>query len=67
VLVETGAAPDDEQLREVCRAAVLTADALLQEAFRADPRGQSALLAEAKRILRLYFADVVQSRTPTGD
>jgi AcrR family transcriptional regulator len=67
-LVEAGLArDDDEQLRDVCRAAVLTADALLQEAFRADPQGQPALLAEAKRILRLYFADVVQSRTPTGD
>lgn len=67
VIVETGAAPDDEHLRDVCRAAVLTADALLQEAFRADPAGQPALLAEAKRILRLYFADVVESRTRTGD
>jgi AcrR family transcriptional regulator len=66
-LVDAGLAPDDEQYRDVARAAVLTADALLQEAFRADPQGQPALLAEAKRILRLYFADVVESRTPTGD
>jgi AcrR family transcriptional regulator len=37
------------------RAGVLVADALLQEAFRT---GDDALIGEAKRILRLYLAEV---------
>jgi hypothetical protein len=40
------------------RAGVLVADALLQEAFRIDPDGDPVLIGEAKRILRLYLADV---------
>jgi AcrR family transcriptional regulator len=40
------------------RAGVLVADALLQEAFRVDPQGDPVLIGEAKRILRLYLADV---------
>jgi AcrR family transcriptional regulator len=63
ILVESGLARDGERLRDVCRAAVLTADALLQEAFRDDPDGQPALLDEAKRILRLYFADVIEGNS----
>jgi AcrR family transcriptional regulator len=41
------------------RTGVLIADALLQEAFRADPRGDAQLIAEAKRVLRLYLDDVI--------
>jgi AcrR family transcriptional regulator len=40
------------------RAGVLVADALLQDAFREDPAGDPVLIDEAKRILRLYLADV---------
>jgi hypothetical protein len=40
------------------RVGVLVADALLQEAFRTDPAGDPVLIGEAKRILRLYLADL---------
>ncbi|MEA2403570.1 MAG: hypothetical protein QOE08_217 [Thermoleophilaceae bacterium] len=60
LLVSRGLARDGAALRNICRAAVLTADALLQEAFRADPRGERALLDEAKRILRAYLAEVAE-------
>jgi hypothetical protein len=43
-------------LLEACRAAHLIADTLLQEAFRADPEGDPALLREAKTALRGYLA-----------
>jgi AcrR family transcriptional regulator len=59
VLVERGMVRDDDELRTACRTAVLCADALLQEAFRAEPAGEPALLEEAKRILRLYLADLI--------
>ena len=42
----------------VARTAVLVADALLQEAFREDARGDARLIGEAKRVLRLYLEDV---------
>ena len=38
---------------------VLVADALLQEAFRSDSRGDAELIAEAKRVLRLYLDDLM--------
>jgi AcrR family transcriptional regulator len=59
ILVGRGLARDDAQLESVCRAAVLTADALLQEAFRDDGRGAAALLEEAKTILRGYLQEVI--------
>ena len=50
---------DDAELQTAALAGVLVADALLQEAFRLDGRGEQALIGEAKRILRLYLADVL--------
>ncbi|MDX1873015.1 TetR/AcrR family transcriptional regulator [Mycolicibacterium sp. 120266] len=47
---------DGAHLPDVCRAAHLIADTLLQEAFRADPEGDAALLREAKTALRGYLA-----------
>jgi AcrR family transcriptional regulator len=67
MVVDTGLAPDSDRLGNMCRAAVLIADALLQEAFRGNPGGHPALLDEAKRILRLYFADVIEDNSRTGD
>ena len=46
-------------LETAALAGVLIADALLQEAFRSDSRGEAALIGEAKRVLRLYLADVL--------
>jgi AcrR family transcriptional regulator len=66
ILVALGVARDDEQLRVSCRAAVLTADALLQEAFRARPDGEAALLEEAKAILRGHLDTVVARYATQG-
>ena len=59
ILVCRGIARDGAGLERACHAAVLTADALLQEAFRERPTGDPALLQEAKVILRGYLEDVV--------
>jgi AcrR family transcriptional regulator len=66
ILVDGGIARDGDGLRTACRAAVLTADALLQESFREDAAGEPALLDEAKRILRSHFADVIARYGQTG-
>jgi AcrR family transcriptional regulator len=58
ILVSLGVAHDGEPLEIVARSGVLVADALLQEAFREDARGDARLIAEAKRVLRLYLEDV---------
>ncbi len=50
---------EDAPLQAAALAGVLVADALLQEAFRSDSRGEEALIGEAKRMLRLYLADVI--------
>jgi AcrR family transcriptional regulator len=63
LLVALGLADEDDPRLEVtARTAVLVADALLQEAFRADPDGDGELIGEAKRILRLYMDEVVDER-----
>jgi AcrR family transcriptional regulator len=53
-------ARDDGYLRVASRAGVLVTDSILQEAFRLDPVGDPQLIEEAKRILRLYLAEVVR-------
>jgi AcrR family transcriptional regulator len=53
-------ARDDAYLRVAARAGVLVTDSILQEAFRSDPGGDPQLIEEAKRILRLYLAEVVR-------
>ncbi|MEU0071107.1 TetR/AcrR family transcriptional regulator [Streptomyces sp. NPDC006332] len=58
ILLALGLAGDDEALARSCHAAILTADALAQEAFRADTRGDAALLDEAKTMLRGYLTAV---------
>ena len=58
LMVELGLR-DDDRLQTACEAGVLTADALLQEAFRRDPTGDPALLDEAKVILRGYLQEVM--------
>lgn len=60
IAVTLGLARDDDYLRVAARAGVLVTDSILQEAFRSDPSGDPALIEEAKRILRLYLAEVVR-------
>jgi AcrR family transcriptional regulator len=58
VLLALGIAEDTETLGRACHAAVLTADALAQEAFRRDAEGDTALLDEAKVMLRGYLTAI---------
>jgi AcrR family transcriptional regulator len=60
IAVALGLARDDAYLRVASRAGVLVTDSILQEAFRSDPAGDAQLIEEAKRILRLYLAEVVR-------
>jgi AcrR family transcriptional regulator len=60
IMLELGLVRDDAYLSVVSRSGVLVADSLLQEAFRTDPNGDAGLIEEAKRILRLYLAEVVR-------
>jgi AcrR family transcriptional regulator len=60
IAVALGLARDDDYLRVASRAGVLVTDSILQEAFRLDPNGDPQLIEEAKRILRLYLAEVVR-------
>ncbi|MEO3754750.1 TetR/AcrR family transcriptional regulator [Streptomyces sp. B6B3] len=61
ILVSQERLADGPALAVACRAGVAAAEALLQLAFRDDPDGDPAILAEARRIQRLYLADVVAS------
>ena len=65
ILVGLELVPEGNALEAVCRAAVLAADALLQEAFRADPAGDPVLLEEAKRMLRAYLENLADLRPTT--
>jgi AcrR family transcriptional regulator len=58
IAVALNLARDDDYLRVAARAGVLVTDSILQEAFRLDPNGDPQLIEEAKRILRLYLAEV---------
>jgi len=58
ILLALDLATDDEALARACHAAILTADALAQEAFRRDTEGDAALLDEAKTMLRGYLTAV---------
>jgi AcrR family transcriptional regulator len=58
VLLGLRVGDDRERLRVAARTGVLVADALLQEAFRGAAHGDAELIGEAKRVLRLYLADV---------
>jgi AcrR family transcriptional regulator len=63
VLVAQGLAQDGPHLVTVCEAAVITADALLQEAFRRDPAGEPTLLYELKTILRGHLSTVAPAHS----
>jgi AcrR family transcriptional regulator len=63
VLLALGIAEDTDTLGRACHAAVLTADALAQEAFRRDAEGDTALLDEAKVMLRGYLTAIAGRRS----
>lgn len=65
ILVAQCGLTDDEDLARACRVAVHTTDALLQLAFREDPRGDDAILAEARRLQTLYLDDLIRSSRAT--
>ncbi|MGW5654341.1 TetR family transcriptional regulator [Streptomyces humi] len=67
VLLALGVADDTEELGRACHAAVLAADALAQEAFRRDAAGDTALLEEAKIMLRGYLAAITARQERHGD
>ncbi|MGW6913065.1 TetR family transcriptional regulator [Kitasatospora sp. NPDC054939] len=54
---ELFAATDPAALSIGLRVALEAADAVLQLAFRTDPQGDPALIAECKRLVRCYLAD----------
>lgn len=67
ILVSREQVKDNADLVRACRVAVATADALLDLAFRKDRHGDPKLIAEAKRIQRLYLTDTVRRlRRPAG-
>jgi AcrR family transcriptional regulator len=63
ILVAQHGLVDDARLARKCQVAVQTTDALLQLAFRLDPAGDDAILAEAKLLQRLYLHDVIEVST----
>lgn len=62
IVVAQYSVTDDESLALACQVAVHTTDALLQLAFRLDPRGDEAVLTEARRLQRLYLAAMIRER-----
>ncbi|WP_329046290.1 TetR family transcriptional regulator [Amycolatopsis sp. NBC_01488] len=59
VLVAQGLLRDDDEAATACRTAFLAADAVIQEAFRADPEGAAGLLVQLKAMLRAYLERLV--------
>lgn len=55
-LLLTRGLPDSDQLPLRCYTVVLATDALLKEAFRADPGGDALLLEECKAVVRAYLS-----------
>ncbi|GAB20694.1 putative TetR family transcriptional regulator [Gordonia effusa NBRC 100432] len=51
---------DSERLLVACRTAQLMADGVMQEAFRADPEGDPALLREITSALRAYMREFLE-------
>jgi AcrR family transcriptional regulator len=64
ILMAQHGLPDGEELARACQVAVQTTDALLQLAFRLSPTGDEAILAEARRLQRLYLTDLTTRLTP---
>ncbi|WP_203336758.1 TetR/AcrR family transcriptional regulator [Nocardioides limicola] len=58
LLVERGIGRHDESTLRFAQTIQLTADALIQEAFRMDPRGDAVLLAHLKTMVRSYLLEM---------
>lgn len=56
VLVAQGLTGTDKVTLQIGRAVQLATDALLQESFRANPRGDKGLLEQLKAMMRSYLA-----------
>jgi AcrR family transcriptional regulator len=54
LLVHAGLGKEDRDTLRVALVIQLSTDSLMHEAFRSDPRGDRALLAQAKRLIRSY-------------
>lgn len=59
ILVAQHGLADTDELARACQVAVHSSDALLQLAFRVDPHGDETILAEARRLQRLYLTDLI--------
>jgi len=67
ILISREKAKDNADLARACRVVVETADALLDLAFRETPDGDPKLIAEAKRIQKLYLNDTIRRlQRPAG-
>ncbi|MER6502448.1 TetR/AcrR family transcriptional regulator [Streptomyces sp. NPDC001455] len=55
-----------QDLHRTILVCVEAADALLRLAFRTDPSGDDAVVAETRVLLRAYLAQVLDRRTPHG-
>ena len=58
ILISQDIAGDTPELGTVCHAAMLASDAITQEAFRNSDSGDTALMAEAKTMLRSYVDSI---------
>ncbi|HYZ55231.1 MAG TPA: NAD-dependent epimerase/dehydratase family protein [Streptosporangiaceae bacterium] len=66
ILVAQHLLPDDEAAATACFAGFLAADAVTQEAFRADPGGAADLLGQLKAMLRAYLDRLAHERPQAG-
>lgn len=66
LVAHLGRLPDEDLLRMIL-VCVEAADALFQLAFRLDPAGDPAIVAETRHLLRSYLARVLDRRRPDPD
>ncbi len=64
ILVAQRLLPDDAATAAACHTAFLAADAVIQEAFRADTEGAAALLEHLKIMLEAYLARLTATPGP---
>ena len=67
ILVAQRLLPDNAATAAACQTAFLAADAVIQEAFRADPEGAAALLEHLKTMLGSYLETLTGTAKKQGD